>query len=323
MARKPKTGLDYFPLDVDFMDDPKIAKLLVDYGHIAILVYIRFLCRIYKEGYFIESDIETFSEAISLDLHISNKRLKEAIYKVLMSMKNLNLIDEISYDFYKVITSKSIQKQFLASTIRRKKQDEYPHWLLSNDETDNITRYFRTKSERINVDNNEINVDRNENGEKLMSPKMELLQTETELMLPETAFLSTEVHKVKVKEKVKKKQDEEDKYDKRNCPFHLDYFSSCLINDHLIDVYDINLAKYIDLFTTLLDENDFSLVVRCFRYTRDYVRKNKENIYNLYSFFETAMKENVRKMDGYEERMEKWYEECSRILDSIRNDCEN
>ena len=316
MARKPKTGLDYFPLDVDFMDDPKIAKLLVDHGHIAILVYIRFLCRIYKEGYFIESDIATFSEAISLDLHISNKKLKDTIHKVLMSMLELNIIDSLTSEFHNVITSKSIQKQFLASTLRRKKQEEYPYWLLSDDETENITRYFRAKSERINVD-------RNDDDEKLMSPEMGLLQTETGLMSPKTAFLSTEVHKVKVKEKVKKKVDKDDRYDKRNCPFHLDYFSSCLIQDHLIDIYDINLAKFIDLFITLLDENDFSLVERCFRYTRDYVRKNKENIYNLYAFFEAAMKENVRKMDGYEERMEKWYEECSRILNSICNDSED
>ena len=316
MARKPKTGLDYFPLDVDFMDDPKIAKLLVDHGHIAILVYIRFLCRIYKEGYFIESDIATFSEAISLDLHISNKKLKDTIHKVLMSMLELNIIDSLTSEFHNVITSKSIQKQFLASTLRRKKQEEYPYWLLSDDETENITRYFRAKNERINVD-------RNDDDEKLMSPEMGLLQTETGLMSPKTAFMSTEVHKVKVKEKVKKKVDKDDRYDKRNCPFHLDYFSSCLIQDHLIDIYDINLAKFIDLFTTLLDENEFSLVERCFRYTRDYVRKNKDDIYDLYSFFSSALKENVRKMDGYEERMEKWYEECSRILDSIRNDCED
>ena len=316
MARKPKTGLDYFPLDVDFMDDPKIAKLLVDHGHIAILVYICFLCRIYKEGYFIESDIATFSEAISLDLHISNKKLKDTIHKVLMSMLELNIIDSLTSEFHNVITSKSIQKQFLASTLRRKKQEEYPYWLLSDDETENITRYFRAKNERINVD-------RNDDDEKLMSPEMGLLQTETGLMSPKTAFLSTEVHKFKVKEKVKKKVDKDDRYDKRNCPFHLDYFSICLIQDHLIDIYDINLAKFIDLFTTLLDENEFSLVERCFRYTRDYVRKNKENIYNLFAFFETAMKENVRKMDGYEERMEKWYEECSRILNSIRNDSED
>lgn len=320
MARKPKIGLDYFPLEVDFLDDTKIAQLLVSHGHIGILVYIRFLCRVYKEGYFIEATIEELSEAISLELHISNKKLKETIYKVLISMKEMNLIDSLTYEFYKVITSKSIQKQFLASTIRRKKQEEYPYWLLSADEVDNITRYFRAKA---NESNNEINVDRNQNEEKLMSPKTPLLQTETQLMSPETPFLSTEVHKVKVKEKVKKKEDKEDKFDKRNCPFHLDYFTSCLINDHLIDVYDINIARFVDLFTTLLEENDFSLVERCFRYTRDYVRKNKDTIYDLYSFFSAALKENVRKMDGYEERMEKLYEEWSRILAAVRRNSED
>ena len=49
------------------------------------------------------------------------------------------------------------------------------------------------------------------------------------------------VHKVKVKKK-------EDKYDKRNVPFSLSYYTKCLIDDYLISVYDIDLYKFEQLF---------------------------------------------------------------------------
>ena len=34
MARPPKTGLDYFPKDVDFYNDYKIMDLLEKYGQL-------------------------------------------------------------------------------------------------------------------------------------------------------------------------------------------------------------------------------------------------------------------------------------------------
>ena len=47
MARLPKQGLDYFPLDVDFESDPKLRKLVRAHGSEGILVYIEFLCIVY------------------------------------------------------------------------------------------------------------------------------------------------------------------------------------------------------------------------------------------------------------------------------------
>ena len=54
MGRPAKTGLDYFPKDVDFYDDFKIMDLLNEYGPSGICVYEVILCMVYQNGYFIE-----------------------------------------------------------------------------------------------------------------------------------------------------------------------------------------------------------------------------------------------------------------------------
>ena len=121
---------------------------------------------------------------------------------------------------------------------------------------------------------------------------------------------------------MKERKDIQDKYDKRNCPFHLHYFTSCLIEDRLITVYDNDIFLFNEMFENVSDL-DINLAKRCYRYTRDYCNRNKADIYNLFKFFRAAFYENLRKMDGYDERMEKWYEETDAYLRALREDSEN
>ena len=60
--------------------------------------------------------------------------------------------------------------------------------------------------------------------------------------------------------KRKKKEDKEDKYDKRNVPFSLSYFTKCLLDDHQISVYDIDLYKYEQLFQDAKRDYEFELL---------------------------------------------------------------
>ena len=121
---------------------------------------------------------------------------------------------------------------------------------------------------------------------------------------------------------MRKRKDKPDIYDIRNCPFHLNYWTRCLIEDHLIAVYDNDIFLFNQMFDEVTDL-DFELVQRCFRYTRNYCNRNKKDIYRMFSFFRAAFYENLRKMDGYDERMEKWYEETSAYLRAIREDSED
>ena len=54
MGRKPKTGLDYFPKDVDYYDDFNIMDLMNEYGPLGQTIYDVVLCMIYHEGYYLE-----------------------------------------------------------------------------------------------------------------------------------------------------------------------------------------------------------------------------------------------------------------------------
>ena len=48
---KMKTGLDYFPIDVDWLSDDKLTTLIADYGNAGLGVLMRLLSEIYRNGY--------------------------------------------------------------------------------------------------------------------------------------------------------------------------------------------------------------------------------------------------------------------------------
>lgn len=54
MARPRKTGLDYFPFDVDFFEDKKIKLIKAEFGSDGIVAYQYLLCQIYRNGFYIE-----------------------------------------------------------------------------------------------------------------------------------------------------------------------------------------------------------------------------------------------------------------------------
>ena len=60
MARPIKKGLDYFPLNTDFMNNRTIRRLKRKGGFKAIVLYMDLLCDIYANSYFIEIKIWYF-----------------------------------------------------------------------------------------------------------------------------------------------------------------------------------------------------------------------------------------------------------------------
>ena len=53
MARPKKTGLDYFPFDVQFFSNKKIKILKARYGTDGVVLFLFLLCEIYKNGYYL------------------------------------------------------------------------------------------------------------------------------------------------------------------------------------------------------------------------------------------------------------------------------
>lgn len=131
MARPIKTGLDYFPLDIDFFEDIKIRKLIKYLGAKSISVYAYLLCKIYREGYFIKWDIELpfiISEATGLKEEYVNEVVK-------FCLRN-DLFSENLYNSKNILSSKGIQERYklICSTAKRK-YNISKHNLVNSEET--------------------------------------------------------------------------------------------------------------------------------------------------------------------------------------------
>ncbi len=107
MARIVKSGLEYFPFDVDLFQDIRIRKLIKRQGGKAVTVYALLLCLIYKNGYYIQWDNELpfiGSEMSGFD--------EAYISEVIKTCLSLGLFSKNMYDTERILTSKGIQERY-------------------------------------------------------------------------------------------------------------------------------------------------------------------------------------------------------------------
>ena len=126
MARPTSRGVDYFPLDVGFISDIKVKKIIMSCGPQSIAVLIYILSTIYKEeGYYMRAtDDET--SLIAFDTMLSNDYIKEVIQKSCeVDFFSLNMFKK-----YKILTSIGIQNRYLKITERRKNNSIEPSYCL-------------------------------------------------------------------------------------------------------------------------------------------------------------------------------------------------
>ena len=140
--------MDYFPLDVDFLDDPKIKILKARYGRDGIVFYIYLLCEIYKQGYYLQVD-DDFEYIISDDLKIDQNKAKQ----VLNFLLSRSLFDNKLFQSDKVLTSAGIQKRFQLAVKERARKNPIEvgrYWLLKKNDTEPFIKctHFRDLSEK-------------------------------------------------------------------------------------------------------------------------------------------------------------------------------
>lgn len=132
MARPRKTGLDYFPKDVDFWDDYKVMDLLNEYGPFGVCIYDIILCQVYKNGYYLEVSIDKLASQIIRI--IGNRWIKDKnlVLQVILYCADIGLIDHALLQ-QSVITSVGLQRRYSEVTVRNK-VDKSKYWLLEKNE---------------------------------------------------------------------------------------------------------------------------------------------------------------------------------------------
>lgn len=130
MGRRAKTGLDYFPKDVNFYDDFKIMELLDEYGPNGMVIYEVILCIVYENGYYIECpDMNWLVARIIRTIGNRWIRKKDFVLQVVRFCADIGLFDKALLD-QNVITSVGIQRRYSEVTVRNKVNKE-KHWLLN------------------------------------------------------------------------------------------------------------------------------------------------------------------------------------------------
>lgn len=150
MARPTAKGVEYFPLNVNFINDLKVRKLLLSCGAEAIAVLIYLLSTIYKdEGYYVEIH-EDEIDLIALDVNVTPEFVLEVINKAC----EVRFFDVNLYNNFNILTSKGIQERYLKITERRKNSVVITQFNLINVDNNSIN----VNNNLINVDNNPVNV---------------------------------------------------------------------------------------------------------------------------------------------------------------------
>lgn len=128
-----KQGLDYFPLNTDFMHDRVVRRVMKREGDSAFTILIYTLSYIYSgEGYYVPVD-DDFCDEISDHLFSTDN---DGVKRILRLFVEYGFFDSTLYERCHVLTSADIQRQFLFATKRRNRRHILPEYCLLPDETE-------------------------------------------------------------------------------------------------------------------------------------------------------------------------------------------
>lgn len=167
MARPTKKGLDYFPLDVDFLSDLKVRRIIKACGKEAVHILVALLANIYRdEGYYVLWD-DDLAFLVADEVGTKEGTVEELVRKAVQ----VKFFDKDIFDKYSVLTSKAIQNRYILATKERKKVELEFKYLLTNEvNRSNIS---------INGRNNSVNQGNNQQSKVKESKEKEIKEDAT------------------------------------------------------------------------------------------------------------------------------------------------
>ena len=143
MARPRKDGLDYFPLDVNFLSDLKIKKIIRAYGAQAVAVVMSVLTTVYRDnGYFANYD-DDFIFIIADELKLEDGYVKNVIEKLI----EVDFLNKEQKEKNNILTSIGIQERYLKACERRVKTTLNATYNLLNDSSNELPKTESTDKE--------------------------------------------------------------------------------------------------------------------------------------------------------------------------------
>ena len=140
-------GIQYFPLDVNFFEDDKIAVIINDYGFEAVGVTLKLFSQIYKNGFYMNWNDKT-CKVFTASFRSSFSSTK--INRLVRDLVKEFVFEPILFKKYQILTSKTIQKNYFEAVCRRKNFDiEDVEYLLMEIPVSKMNRKNVCKNEEI------------------------------------------------------------------------------------------------------------------------------------------------------------------------------
>jgi len=279
MARPFKQGLVYFPWDVRAFDDSKLKSLSYQYGPYGTTIYIRILTLIYGEGYYLEIPLQEL--AILLHQQIGPHWVKvDKILEIIRGCVELRLFERALF-LQGVITSVSIQKQFILSTRRRKNIDIDKYWLLDSETMEQLGVLLSMQKNEdkyhdslVNVDNYPVNVDNNNQSKR------------------------------------KSKKDKKIKEDKSIYGYpKMHFLTKLLIERKYIKEFDGQIMRYNELFESAILTYGYENVLSGTNYIISYARNPNPEIDDRFNFIKASLLNNLERFKNLENRRDEKFED--------------
>lgn len=157
-----KQGLDYFSFSVDLLNDPKLRRPKMQYGYLAVMVYISLLSLLYRDkGYYIDySDKDAVIWCVLGDLQGKYCPSPETVAEVIAALVACGLFSDDLFQ-REIISSKRAQRTFYSATATRKTVDiDGGIWLLTDADMAELSvkhcYYLKTHNQSINPANQSI-----------------------------------------------------------------------------------------------------------------------------------------------------------------------
>jgi hypothetical protein len=153
MGRPFKSGVEYFPLDVN-MDD-EIELIEAEHGIVGFGILIKLYQKIYANNYWIKwskKPLIVFSKRINVDIN--------SINDIINSCLEWGIFDRKIYEKHSVITSKGIQKRFFEIVKRRNRIEVIKEYLTSDPPKSLKSKIVFVDIKEDNDDINPVNDDK-------------------------------------------------------------------------------------------------------------------------------------------------------------------
>jgi hypothetical protein len=153
MARTNKTGIGYFPFDVDFFNDEKIEYTSARFGIKGEIIAIHLLCKIYRNGYYTEWNDD---ESTLLAKRAGEGITPSLVSEVVKELVKRRFFDESLLNRFAILTSRGIQSRYFEATKRYQSVEVFEEFLLVD-----VSKMINVHINSINVYINPINANIN------------------------------------------------------------------------------------------------------------------------------------------------------------------